>query len=83
MTPVIFRVNKSGPYKGDVTAVFPTLYAAGGLMRCYAHVGQHSGCSLAWYRTTRLATAEECVDLLTELVQIGYNDLKIYKRRVT
>jgi hypothetical protein len=83
MTPVIFRVNKSGPYKGDVTAVFPTLYAAGGLMSCYAHVGQHSGCSLAWYRTTRLATAEECVDLLTELVQIGYDDLKIYKRRVT
>jgi len=80
MTPVIFRAEKSGMYKGEVTAVFPMLDAGRDLMTCYAHVGQHSGCSLPWYWKTRAATLEEYKDLLAELVQMGYDDLKIYKR---
>lgn len=66
--PIIFRAERSGDFKGDVTAVFPTI--AGdyeGRMSCYMHVGQHSACSFAWYRTTRPATSEEYVPLLREL----------------
>lgn len=68
--PVIFRADRSGPAKGEVTAVFPTLPAGRGEMTCYAHVGQHSGCSPSWYRTTRPAKPHEYVDLLLELRRI-------------
>lgn len=64
---VIFRAERSGPLKGDVTAVFPDSPWMATYMTCYAHVGQHSGCSLAWYRTTRPATPEEYAPLLAEL----------------
>lgn len=65
---VIFRAERSGPYKGEVTAVFPSIpsdYHGGTL--CYAHIGQHGGCSDGWYRKTRLATPEEYGPLLSEL----------------
>lgn len=67
--PVIFRAEVSGKFKGDITAVFPTLpgtidpYTATG----YAHVGQHTTVSKDWYETTRAATPEEYVDLFNEL----------------
>lgn len=72
--PVLFRVDKSGDFKGHVTAVFPTL--PGGRwpeMVCYAHVGQHSACSPGWLRTTRPAEPHEFADLLAELKGI-YED---------
>ena len=80
-TPVIFRAERSGPFKGGVTAVFPTLPAdrLGHEMTCYAHIGQHSGCSFDWYARTRLATPDEYKDLLAELAGIGYRP-KVYKR---
>ena len=67
--PVIFRADRSGPFKGDVTAVFPTIPAdyAGLEMTCYAHTGQHSGCAHVWYRGTRPAKPEEYAGLLAEL----------------
>lgn len=67
--PVIFRAERSGDHKGDVTAVFPTDVhdTAGRLFTVYAHVGQHSGGSLDWYRGTRPATEAESADLLREL----------------
>lgn len=67
--PVIFRADRSGDFKGEVTAVFPTLPAenTGPSMTCYAHVGQHSGCSPEWYRATRPAEPHEYADLLAEL----------------
>lgn len=70
--PVIFRAERSGPFKGEITAVFPTIAAdyAGRLMQCYAHIGQHCAGSLDWYRSTRPATPEESADLLAELVTI-------------
>jgi len=51
--PIIFRAEKDG----EVTAVFPTLPAdyQGRAMTCYAHIGQHSGCSFPWYQQTRAA----------------------------
>jgi hypothetical protein len=68
---VIFRAERSGPFKGDVTAVFPdNPWNHHGGMACYAHIGQHSGCSLGWYRTTRPATPEEYAPLLAELRSI-------------
>ena len=78
---VLFRVDRYGDFKGDVTAVFPELEASPGMMTCYAHIGQHSSCSLGWYREkTRPAKPEEYKDLASELRRIGY-DLKIRQRR--
>lgn len=68
---VIFRAERSGPFKGDVTAVFPDRpWNWRGDLTCYAHIGQHSGCSLAWYRRTRPATPEEYAPLLADLRSI-------------
>lgn len=86
--PIIFRAERSGDFKGSVTAVFPTLPAdyAGREMVCYVHVGQHSGCSWIWYRRTRPAKPEEYADLLAELKRIYEDDedepvrLKVYRR---
>lgn len=75
IVPVLFRVDSGG-----VTAVFPTEPGDySGNMTCYAHVGQHSGCSFGWYLTTRAATPAEYADLKAELESIGYR-LKVYRR---
>ncbi len=83
--PVIFRAERSGPFKGDVTAVFPTLDEGQGTMRCYAHIGQHSGCCLEWYWSTRPARPAEYASLLAELRDIYERDgdvkLVVRKRR--
>jgi hypothetical protein len=78
-TPVLFRADRHGPHKGEVTAVFPTIPGSPGVMTCYAHIGQHSSCSLAWHRTTRAATPAEYTSLKRELESIGYSDLKVYQ----
>ncbi len=82
--PVLFRAERSGQFKGDVTAVFPTLPASGpDEMTCYAHVGQHSGCTRAWYYGTRPATPDEYASLLAELTGIYCTEgdtLKIVRR---
>jgi hypothetical protein len=83
ITPVVFRAERSGPFKGDVTAVFPTDAADinGYQMGCYAHVGQHSACSRQWYWTTRAATPAEYASLKRELESAPYGyRLKVYKR---
>ena len=67
---VLFRANRSGAFKGDVTAVFPSLAEGRGLVACYAHIGQHSACCLDWYRGTRPATPTEYADLHRELIAI-------------
>lgn len=70
--PVIFRKSES-----EVTAVFPTLPGTDDstTMTCYAHIGQHGVCSLAWYRETTPARAEEYAPLLAELRSIYERDL--------
>lgn len=66
--PVIFRAERSGPFKGEVTAVFPTLPGTSALdFTVYAHVGQHSTGTRGWYASTRPATEAESFDLLREL----------------
>lgn len=87
--PVIFRANRSGDFKGDVTAIFPTQEANPGYLVCYQHIGQHGECSLEWYRGTRPAKLHEYADLLRELQgiyerQLSAGDrvckLVVYKR---
>lgn len=66
--PVIFRAERSGDHRGDVTAVFPTEPGDPfGRAVCYAHIGQHSACDRGWYATTRPAAPAEYAALLREL----------------
>lgn len=66
---VIFRTARSGPDRGEVTAVFPTCAAdyAGREFVVYAHIGQHGAATLSWYWSTRPARPEEYAGLLAEL----------------
>jgi len=72
--PVIFRLEKAPGCKPTPIAFFPTLPAdsAGLDVVCYAHLGQHSGASKAYYRTTRRARPSEYAELRHELESIGY-----------
>jgi hypothetical protein len=74
--PVIFRADRSGDFKGSVTAVFPTLPGTSDPWTAtyYATVGQHGSCSREWYWTTRAATPAEYADLLAELRGIYESD---------
>ncbi len=81
--PVIFRADRSGPHKGEVTAVFPSLESNYGHCVCYAHIGQHGECAMGWYMETRAATPDEYVDLLAELRRIyerNGDTLRVMKR---
>lgn len=81
--PVLFRAERSGQFKGDVTAVFPTLpgTAEPWTMTCYAHIGQHGSCDQGWLHKTRPATPEEYADLKRELERQPYGyKLKVIQR---
>lgn len=83
--PVLFRVERSGPHKGEVTAVFPSLPANPGNLLCYAHVGQHCEGSIEWYHGTRAAKPAEYESLLRELRRIYERDgdkMRVMNRRV-
>lgn len=83
ITPVVFRADRSGAFKGDVTAVFPCEPANydGYSMTCYARVGQHGGCDQGWYNTTRAAKPEEYAALKHELESAPYGyRFKVYAR---
>ena len=62
---VVFRLESDG----GVLAVFPSIPADyQGSMLCYAHIGQHSGCSDSYYcHSTKPATPEQYAPLLNEL----------------
>lgn len=73
--PIIFRAERSGDAKGEVTAVFPTLPGTNEHdFTVYAHNGQHSVGSRAWYNGTRAATPNEYASLLAELRRIYEQD---------
>lgn len=87
--PVIFRAERSGDFKGQVTAVFPTLPASysGGMFTVYD--GCHGSGSWEWYRRTRPALPAEYAGMLRTLRDIYgsriYPDepifaLKVYRR---
>lgn len=75
---VIFRKDKSNKYSDNITAVFPYIIDTNRYdMGCYAHVGQHSYCSHAWYtQCTKPAKPNEYESLKRELESLGY-DLEI------
>ena len=77
-TKVIFRKFKDN---GDVIAFFPELPGTNNPYDCqsYMHVGQH-GAACLYPDDTVPATEQEYIELYKELVYIGYDDLKVYKR---
>jgi len=93
--PVIFRKDKIGNNspiynEHEIVAVFPTEQGTNdpSTMSCYAHIGQHSSCSIGWYQRTKPAKPEEYASLLSELK--GYYEnahygepvqLVVHKRR--
>ena len=81
-TDMIFRVDTTKEWRGNVFALFPhEVSTPDGLVTCYQHVGQHIQ---AHYnhcmKKSRPATEEEAKDLRAELESIGYN-IQVVKRR--
>lgn len=74
-TDVIFRVDTTKDFKGDVIAVMPHDAEQNGNVGYYVHVGQHStGNYQVILATSRLATEKEYADLKKEMEQgHGYN----------
>ena len=76
---IAFRIDK----QREITAVFLTevnnVYKYE--LMCYAHLGQHGGCSIDWlYQDTRPATKDQYAALLSELISaVGYSNLKVVR----
>lgn len=81
MTRVVFR--KFHKLDNEVIALFPDIIANScGECASYCHFGQHSPADYTLViQNTKAASEDEYKDLLEELKYIGYDDLKIYKRR--
>jgi hypothetical protein len=76
-TPVIFR-----KFQGDIIALLPTIPGSSEYdCMSYEHVGQHGGADPGMVmRMSKPAKPSEYADLLAELKQVGYDDLKVYNR---
>lgn len=79
---VIFRKEKSGDFKGVITAYFPhEVETSRGEIMCYSHIGQHSCCDYQYcVKKSVLATKEEYSDLYNELKSLGY-ELNVIKKQ--
>ena len=81
-TDIIFRKEKSGDFKGEISAMFPhEVCEHSGNVTCYVHIGQH--CSANYnhcIQKTVPAIKSEYMDLYRELSDIGYN-INIVKRQ--
>lgn len=80
-TPVIFRRWKTE--HGGIIALFPTIPedVAGHLCTSYQHVGQHGGADyLGVVAATWPTRGDEHLPLLSELKQIGYDDLVVIQK---
>lgn len=63
----------------DIFAYFPEIGGDNkGNKTCYAHIGQHSACSLGYVKECKLA--EDYQDLKVELIELGY-DLDILNNK--
>lgn len=70
--------------EGDLFAYFPQLNYAKMLYgnsqkTCYAHIGQHGACDVAYANECTYANSTEYSALKEELISIGY-DLKILNK---
>lgn len=76
MTQVIFRIY---PSENEVIALFPNEIADSECnIGSYMHFGQHSPADYDFVmQNTKPATKEQYTQLYNELVEIGYDDLKI------
>ena len=77
-TPVVFRKFSDD----EVVALFPAMpgWRLGECMS-YLHLWQHGAADYGHaVRTTRPTRPEDHADLQAELVQIGYDDLRVYQR---
>lgn len=74
-TDVVFRVDTTKDFKGDVLAIMPHNAERNGNVAYYVHVGQHStGNYQTMLSTSRLATPKEYKDLKQEMERgHGYN----------
>ena len=76
VTRVKFLMDKTEDNTGDVFALFPDLVynREPSIVTCYAHIGQHSACSLEYASECKEATVKQYKDLYNELTNcIGYN----------
>jgi len=71
-TKVNFLINENN---GELFAFFPeeNYTTFSNLKTSYAHIGQHSACSIAYAEESREATETEYAELKEELESIGYN----------
>lgn len=78
MTKTVYRTFKSG----DAVALFPEIPfdLNGDFCLSYQTVGQHGAASTMIVRDTRPSTPEEIEPLKRELVSLGYDDMKDYKK---
>lgn len=79
-TPIIFRTWRD---TNDVITLFPFEVANHqGHCLSYMHVGQHGAADYTGVvARTKPAPVHEYAPLLRELQAIGYDDLKVYRRR--
>ena len=73
LTKVKFLIDNT---YGDVFALFPDQVFAKDpkIVTCYAHIGQHSACSLSYAKNCFIASPAQYADLYNELINIiGYN----------
>lgn len=78
--PVLFRAEKEGDSKDQVTAVFPTLP---GMyddqdFTIYSSGGQYGFANIEWYNNTRPVDASEYNSLLNELFFIYRPEFQLY-----
>lgn len=79
----VFFVKEPNEYTGEeeIVAVFPNDIADNkGNVTVYAHIGQHSAGDLDYMLSLPEANPEEYSDLLQELNNIGYDNLKIISK---
>ena len=79
MTPIVFRKYENK----EIISLFPTIRAGeyDQTVQSYMHFGQHGDADYNFVVSkTKLATPEEYKELLAELTEIGYVNLKVYKR---
>jgi len=85
MTQIKFLIEKpEGNLPCNVFAFFPNdrhNNSNPDLFTSYAHLGQHSACSLEYANECKEANYNEFADLLRELIGQGYNDLQIMNKQ--
>lgn len=81
-TPVIFR-RWSEREGGDIIALFPKQPCQAPYTLSYQHIGQHAAADyrFVWQHSSPVkATEPGAKELLNELRQVGYTNLKVYQR---